>query len=160
MLFQFYKILIFIEKQVKYLKMSNNKVICDEKFLQLVKNSSIIEKWRTKERGYLMRIFFNSTFIKQETLNEAGIIHPIKLEYYKIINEDEIIKKEKAKFGINVVKTEYIENNIKVEDKKIQYVSNDERKIEEILNLLKEYEVTPIAVEDVLNDFSKKFILI
>ena len=96
MLFQFYKILIFIEKQVKYLKMSNNKVICDEKFLQLVKNSSIIEKWRTKERGYLMRIFFNSTFIKQETLNEAGIIHPIKLEYYKIINEDEIIKKQNS----------------------------------------------------------------
>ena len=107
-----------------------------------------------------MRIFFNSTFIKQETLNEAGIIHPIKLEYYKIINEDEIIKKEKAKFGINVVKTEYVENNIKVEDKKIQYVSNDERKIEEILNLLKEYEVTPIAVEDVLSDFYKKFILV
>ena len=107
-----------------------------------------------------MRIFFNSTFIKTETLKEAGIKHPIKLEYYKIINEDEIVKQEKAKFGINVVKTEYIEDNIKVEDKKVQYVSNDERKIEEILNLLKENEVTPIAVEDILNDFSKKFILI
>lgn len=39
-----------------------------------------------------MRTFFSSTFIKKETLKEAGIEHPIKLEYYKIINEDEMIK--------------------------------------------------------------------
>ena len=107
-----------------------------------------------------MRIFFNSTFIKTETLKEANIKHPIKLEYYKIINEDEILKQKNAKFGIDVVKTEYAKDETKVENKKIQYISNDEKKIEEILNLLKENEVTPIAVEDVLNDFSKKFILI
>ena len=53
-----------------------------------------------------MRIFFNSTFIKTETLKEANIKHPIKLEYYKIINEDEILKQKNAKFGIDVVKTE------------------------------------------------------
>ena len=82
-----------------------------------------------------MRIFCGSTFIRVEKLKEVGINHPIKLEYYKIINEDEIVRKEKAKFGIDVVKTEYIDNNIKVEDKKIQYVSNDEKRIEEILNL-------------------------
>ncbi len=107
-----------------------------------------------------MRVFFNSTFMEQEVLKDAGICHPIKLEYYKIINEDDVIKQEKAKFGIKVVKTEYIENNIKTEDKKIQYISNDEKRIEEFLNLLKENEVTPIAVEDVLSDFSKKIILI
>ena len=107
-----------------------------------------------------MRIFFGSAFIKKETLNEAGIYHPIKLEYYKIINEDELIKQEKAKFGIDVIKTEYKKDNVKVEDKKIQYISNDEKRIEEILNILKENEVTPITVEDVLSDFSKKFILI
>ena len=103
-----------------------------------------------------MRIFFSSAFIKKETLNEAGIYHPIKLEYYKIINEDEMIRKEKAKFGIDIIKTEYRKDEVKVEDKKIQYISNDEKKIEEILTILKENEVTPIAVEDVLNDFTKK----
>ena len=107
-----------------------------------------------------MKIFFSSTFMKKEELQEAGISYPIKLEYYKLINEDEIINDKKAKFGINVVKTEYRKENIKVEDKKIQYISNDEKKIEEILNLLKENEVTPVIVEDVLNDFSKKIILI
>lgn len=105
-----------------------------------------------------MRIFFSSAFIKKETLNEAGIYHPIKLEYYKIINENEMIRQEKAKFGIDIIKTEYRKDNIEVENKKIQYISNDEKKIEEILNILKENEVTPITVEDVLNDFSKKSI--
>ncbi len=107
-----------------------------------------------------MRTFFSSTFIKKETLKEAGIEHPIKLEYYKIINEDEMIKQEKAKFGINIVKTEYQKDEIKVENEKIQYLSNDEKKVEEILNLLKENEVTPIGVSDVLNDVSQKMILL
>ena len=107
-----------------------------------------------------MKMFVSSTFMEPKPLKEEGIYHPIKLEYYKIINEDDITKHEKAKFGIKVVKTEYIENNIKTEDKKIQYISNDEKRIEEFLNLLKENEVTPIAVEDVLSDFSKKNILI
>lgn len=107
-----------------------------------------------------MRTFFSSTFIKKEMLKEAGIYYPIKLEYYKIINEDEMIKQERAKFGIHVVKTEYKKEDVKVENKKIQYLSNDEKKIEEILNILKENEVTPITVEDVLSDFSKKMILI
>lgn len=107
-----------------------------------------------------MKTFFSSTFIKRETLKEAGIEHPIKLEYYKIINEDEMIKQEKAKFGIDIVKTEYQKEKTKVENKQIQYVSNDEKKIEEILNILKENEVTPVAVNDILSDFSKKMILI
>lgn len=101
-----------------------------------------------------MRTFYSSTFIKKETLNEVGIFYPIKLEYYKIINEDAIIKQEKAKFGIHVIKTEYKKKNMKVENKKIQYLSNDEKKIETILKILKDNEVTPIAVEDILEDFT------
>lgn len=103
-----------------------------------------------------MKIFFNSTFVKQETLKEAQINHPIKLEYYKIINEDEMVKGEKAKFGIGVVKTEYMENDIKVEKKVIQYLSNDESRIEKLLKIFKDNEVTPIGVEDVIIDLSKE----
>ena len=103
-----------------------------------------------------MRTFFSSTFIKKETLKEAGIYHPIKLEHYKIIHEDEMIKQEKAKFGIHVVKTEYKKDKVKVENKEIPNLVNDEKRVEEILNMLKENEVTPIGVEDILKDFSKK----
>ena len=76
-----------------------------------------------------MKIFYTSTFIKKEELEEARINHPIKLEYYKIINEDEIMKGEKARFGIKVIKTEYINNNTKTEEKEITYLSNDEKRI-------------------------------
>lgn len=105
-----------------------------------------------------MRTYFSSTFIEKEVLNEAGIYYPIKLDYYKIINKEESNKQEKAKFGIHVVKTEYKENDTRVENKKIPYVSNDERTIEKILHILKENVVTPIAVEDILHDFTKKII--
>ena len=107
-----------------------------------------------------MKIFYTSTFIKKEELKEAGINHPIKLEYYKIINEDEIMKGEKATFGIKARKTEYISNNAITEEKEITYLSNDEKKIEEILTLFKENEVTPISVEDIIYDLWKKAIQI
>lgn len=107
-----------------------------------------------------MKIFYTSTFIKKEELEEARINHPIKLEYYKIINEDEIMKGEKARFGIKVIKTEYINNNTKTEEKEITYLSNDEKRIEEILNIFKENEVTPISVEDIIYDLVIKELLI
>ena len=33
--------------------------------------------------------FFGSIFINRDELKEAGIDYPIKVEYYKITNEDE-----------------------------------------------------------------------
>lgn len=107
-----------------------------------------------------MKTFYSSTFMKNEELNSAGIEYPIKLEYYKIINEDVILETTKAKFGINVIKTEYKKEKTEIEDKKIQYISNDEKQIEEILTIFKDNKVTPIIVEDVLNDIYKKWILI
>ena len=103
----------------------------------------------------ILNIFYGGTFIKTEELKEAGIDYPIKLEYYKIINEDEMMKKEKEKYGIKVVKTEYIENDTKIEDETIKYLSSNEQKIEEILNILKENEVTPITTKDVISDISR-----
>lgn len=99
-----------------------------------------------------LKTFFGGVFIKKESLEEAQINHPIKLEYYKRINEDEIVENKNAKYGISIVKTEYIQNNTKTESKELKYLSNDENKIEKVLNILKENEVTPIGVEDVISD--------
>ena len=99
-----------------------------------------------------LKTFFGGVFIKKESLVEAQIYHPIKLEYYKRINEDEIVQNQNAKYGISIVKTEYMPNNIKTESKELKYLSNDENKIEKVLNILKENEVTPIGVEDVISD--------
>ena len=107
-----------------------------------------------------MNIFYGGTFIKKDELEEAWINYPIKLEYYKIINEEELTKNSNTKYGIKVVKTEYIEDNIKIEDETIRYLSSNEQKVEEILNTLKNNEVTPIAIKDVISDISKNSISI
>ena len=39
-----------------------------------------------------MRTFYGGKFIEKEKLIEAGIHYPIKLEYYKKINEDQFVK--------------------------------------------------------------------
>lgn len=103
-----------------------------------------------------MKTFFGGVFINKETLENAGINHPIKLEYYKRINEDELFKNNKSKYGISIVKTEYKDENTKVEEKEVKYLTNDERKVEYILDVLKENYVTPIGLKDVLNDFLQK----
>lgn len=103
-----------------------------------------------------MKTFYGSTFIRKEILEEEKIDYPIKLEYYKIINEDEIYKGNSTKFGINVIKTEYRKDEPKVEKNEIKYLSNDEQKVNEILDLLKKNEVTPVALEDVIIDVSKE----
>ncbi len=86
-----------------------------------------------------MNTFFSSIFIKQETLEEARIDYPIKLEYYKM--------KEGEKFGIEIVKKEY-----KKEGTKVDNISEDEKEIEGILKTLERNEVTPMELDEILND--------
>ena len=104
-----------------------------------------------------MKTFFGGTFIEKEKLEEAGINHPIKLEYYKQINEDDI-NYGKQKYGIQIVKTEYIPDNLRIETKSIKYVTNDELEENKLLNIFKVNQVTPINSEEVIIDlFRNKF---
>lgn len=104
-----------------------------------------------------MKIFFGGTFIENEKLEEAGIDHPIKLEYYKQINEDDF-NSGKEKYGIHIVKTEYMPDNMKIETKSIKYVTNDELEENRILEVFKDNQVTPINSEEVILDlFRSKF---
>ena len=90
--------------------------------------------------------FFGSIFINHDKLREAGINYPIKVEYYKVINE--------LTYGIQVIKTEYREK-IGVEQKRIENVTNNELEINNILSLIKQQEVTPIGLEDVIVEIKK-----
>ena len=97
-----------------------------------------------------MKTFFGSVFIKKELLNESGIKHPIKLGYYKQINEDVIKSFEKTKYGIEI--------GLVTKQDQTKYVTNDEIEANEILNIFKENQVTPINSEEVIMDlFRKKF---
>ncbi len=98
-----------------------------------------------------MKNFFGSIFINRTKLREAGIDYPIKVEYYKIIEEEEKIKQNKLIYGIQVIKTEY-KDKIGVEQNKMEHITNDEKEIDNILGLIKENEVTPICLEDVITE--------
>ena len=77
-----------------------------------------------------MRTFFGGKFIEKSKLEKEGIHYPIKLEYYKRIdNQDSKQNNCYAKFGISVVKTEYIPDNIKIVSREVKDVSTDESKI-------------------------------
>lgn len=98
-----------------------------------------------------MKNFYGSIFINRDELLEAGINYPIKVEYYKITNEKQEEKNDKLIYGIQVIKTEY-KNKIGIEQSKIENITDDENEITRILGIIKENEVTPIGLEDVIKE--------
>ena len=98
-----------------------------------------------------MKTFFIGMFMNKENLRKEGILYPIKLEYYKIKD----LKSKNDIFGIEVVKTEYINEEVKVEKASIDKLTNDEKIENSILDILKRNEVTPVILEDVIEDLVK-----
>ena len=98
-----------------------------------------------------MKNFFGSIFINRDELSKAGINYPIKVEYYKITDEN----RDKLTYGIQVIKTEY-RDKIGIEQKRIEHLTNDEKEIINMLGLVKEYEVTPVGLEDVIIEIKKQ----
>ncbi len=98
-----------------------------------------------------MKTFFGGMFMNKEELRKEGILYPIKLEYYKIKD----LKSKNDIFGIEVVKTEYINEEVKVEKASIDKLTNDEKIENSILDILKRNEVTPVILEDVIEDLVK-----
>ena len=101
-----------------------------------------------------MKTFYGGLFIKKEELAQAGINYPIKLEYYKTVQSDENEKYTNFKYGVEVVKTAYFGvNHIKVDKKNVDNITDEESKIEKILESLKRNVVTPVGVEYVIADY-------
>ena len=98
-----------------------------------------------------MKTFFGGIFIEDDILSEEGIEYPIKLEYFRTIRDEENVEN---KYGIQVVKTEYLHDNINIESKQAEDITDQEDKIDRLLDLLKKNEVTPIGLVDVLEDLN------
>jgi len=96
--------------------------------------------------------FYGKIFIDKEKLNKVGINYPIKIEYYKIY--DNAQKNQLTQFGIEIVKTEYKEDNKIIEDKEIRRITNEEKTINIILNKLKINQVTPVIANYVIEDLT------
>ena len=104
-----------------------------------------------------MKYFFGCTFLSREELEDIGVKYPIKLDYYKTKTNEENIKNEnEIKYGIEVIKTSYIDEKVDIERRTIPEILADEIKVEQILNKLKRNRVTPISAEYVIEDLLKE----
>lgn len=97
-----------------------------------------------------MKTFFGDIFIEASKLKEAGIQYPIKVEYYKLKDENN------EKYGIEIIKREYKPKNINIEKQVLKSLSKDECKIERMLELFEKNEVTPISAGEIIEDFFGK----
>lgn len=102
-----------------------------------------------------MKSFYGGMFIPKEYLKEAGIEYPIKLEYYRIMEDSIICDSEKKLYGIEIIKTEYKSNKTNMETKGVKYVTNNIKEIDKMLQLLKENYVTPVTLKEVVEDLVK-----
>ena len=113
----------------------------------------------TKERGKKVqdcRTYYGGTFLGEDDLKESNIKHRIELEYYTTKNYiSEVKENEETSYGIEIIKKEYIDNEIGIETGIKKQVSNNARKVIEIIDTLKKYKVTPIGLDDVLEDLLK-----
>ena len=105
--------------------------------------------FKTKEGRREVKTFFDCIFIDNDKLSNGGIEYPVKLEYFKIITPEENVE---AKYGIEIVKTEYKNGNVNVENKKVKNVTDNGEEANRILTILRDNEVTPIGMQDILED--------
>lgn len=97
------------------------------------------------------RYLYGEILLREELLRKNKIYHDVELEYYKIKNGNDS-KNENFKYGIEVVKKEYMDNEIKQENSVVEMLTSSEEKVEKILEKLKNNAVTPITLEYVIAD--------
>ena len=97
-----------------------------------------------------LRTFFGKTTINNEDAEQANFDR-MYLEYDKNVNEREIKKDEKP-YGVTIIKKTQIGKILEIEEKEVKNILNRENDVDNILKLLVEYKVTPIGLDDVLQD--------
>ena len=139
-------IIAFAENSIRYYSVNNNVLVFNQindidnnSNVQIVENSYTYKELLTK-----LGILQEESNNKENTNSQENII--------------EINSYEKPKYGIHIIKTEYEPNYTKVENKSIKYVTNDEIEANQILDIFRKNQVTPINAEEVIVDlFRKKF---
>lgn len=108
-----------------------------------------------KGKRYLkhLRVYYGATLLDERELAQKN--NKIILEYYGVKRYTLNKVKLKKFYGITVVKKKYEEDKVKFEIKSVKKISTSENKIKNIIETLKTYKVTPIALNDVLTDLLK-----
>lgn len=101
------------------------------------------------------KVYYGNTFLEVKKAN-SNIKNRIELEYYRTKKRKKHFLKENSEiYGIEIVKKEYQGKKINIEKEKIDKISETKSSIDAILNILKKFKVTPIALKDVIDDMMK-----
>ena len=95
-----------------------------------------------------MKKLFGEANINVENFNEAERKQKIKVKYYKLTASE--VKEDEKKFGIALVKEENDGKKDVITEKIIE--SN---LLDNLLKILVNYQVTPVATGDIISDFKK-----
>lgn len=98
-----------------------------------------------------MKSFYGGMYVEKDILANNNIYYPIRLEYYKT----DQVENFQHVYGIEVVKTEYKEDKVNIENKIMNKVTYEENTINKILEQLKTGEITPAVTEEMVEELLK-----
>ncbi|MBP3463000.1 MAG: DUF6514 family protein [Clostridia bacterium] len=95
-----------------------------------------------------MKRFYSGIILNEKELLESNS-NRIELEYYKLSKKD---KKNNKIYGIEIIKKEYIGKKKTKEKRNIENLTSDENIINKVLYVLRKNTVTPIGLNDALQE--------
>ena len=97
----------------------------------------------------VQKSFFGKTSISSSDCDEKEVIEEIELEYYETRDFNEENKRE---YGIEVVKKIMKDERFNIESKIVNNISNEEAKINKLLEIMLHNKVTQVTVDDIISD--------
>lgn len=102
------------------------------------------------------RFLFGKILLDEKLLVENNIYHDVEVEYYKVKRKDENNARIRNEvYGIEIVKRDYFDKEVKVENEYIEKVTSDEQFVDNILEKLKNNQVTPVELKFIIKDLLK-----
>ena len=99
------------------------------------------------------KVCYGKTVLKNQDTKDSTINNIIELEYYKIKRrKHHFLKRYTETYGIEIIKKEYQGKRINIEKEEVDIINNKKVSIDFILEKLRDYQVTPIALKDVIED--------
>ena len=98
-----------------------------------------------------MKKLYEEISIGKEELIGSNI-DKMKIEYYKTNNESNILKEDEIKYGVEIVKKEYVGEEEKVEVGQA-FLCDNEKELNEVIEVLKNNQVMPVELEYIAHDY-------
>lgn len=99
-----------------------------------------------------MKKIYSRLVLNKEDLKDSSR-NRIELEYYKISRKAmKNVRKKTNVYGIEIVKKEYLGKRKYKEKNNIYNLTNDENVIDNLLRILRKNKVTPISLNEVIEE--------